>query len=127
MRIFVLMLAIFVIGIGAVFLFGMLAADQEPLIRYRQLLPEEERVILHKGTETAGSGAYEEEFSQGVYVCKQCDQPLFVSASKFASGCGWPSFDEEVSGAVKNIKDADGQRTEIVCSYCSPFRTSLYW
>lgn len=111
-----LVLAAFAICVGAVFL---MAGDKEALIRYRHLTPEDARVIIHKGTEMPGSGAYEEEFSKGVYVCKQCDQPLFISEYKFASGCGWPSFDEEIPGAVTTIKDSDGQREEIVCSFCS--------
>ena len=82
------------------------------------LTPEEARVILNKGTETPFTGQYEDFFVEGVYHCRQCDAPLYTSDAKFHSGCGWPSFDQEIVGAVKHIPDADGRRTEIVCHNC---------
>lgn len=85
---------------------------------YNTLNAEEQRVILHKGTEAPFSGEYENFFEKGVYVCKQCNTPLFTSESKFHSGCGWPSFDESIKGAVKEQLDADGRRTEILCANC---------
>ncbi|MCB0572059.1 MAG: bifunctional methionine sulfoxide reductase B/A protein [Phaeodactylibacter sp.] len=85
---------------------------------YNELTPKEERVILHKGTEMAFSGAFHNYKESGTYICKQCNQPLFRSDDKFNSGTGWPSFDDFIPGAVKEIPDADGQRTEIVCSNC---------
>jgi methionine-R-sulfoxide reductase len=84
-----------------------------------KLTPAEERVIVHKGTELPFSGEYDDFFEEGTYVCRRCDAPLYVSNAKFHSGCGWPSFDQEIEGAVKRSPDPDGQRTEIVCATCS--------
>ena len=85
---------------------------------YRQLTQEEERVIIHKGTEYPGTGEYTDFFGDGVYRCKQCGAELYRSSSKFHSGCGWPSFDGEIEGAVARVPDKDGRRTEIVCASC---------
>lgn len=85
---------------------------------YNQLTPEEEWVILHKGTERPFTGALLDNKAQGLYVCKRCDTPLYTSESKFESHCGWPSFDDEIPGAVKRVPDADGRRVEIVCANC---------
>ncbi len=87
-------------------------------MEYRRLTREEERVILHKGTEYPFTGEYEKNFRKGIYRCKRCNAPLYRSESKFDAGCGWPSFDEEIKGAVRKVPDRDGIRTEIQCSAC---------
>ncbi len=85
---------------------------------YRELTPEEHRVIIEKGTERPNTGKYNKHDDKGVYVCKRCGAHLYESTSKFKSGCGWPSFDDEVEGAVMRKPDADGMRTEILCNSC---------
>jgi peptide methionine sulfoxide reductase msrA/msrB len=88
-------------------------------MKYNTLTPEEQRVILNKGTERPFSGIYEHHDEKGTYTCKQCDAPLYRSNDKFDAQCGWPSFDDEIPGAVKRVPDADGRRTEIVCANCN--------
>ena len=86
--------------------------------KFDELTPSEKEVIENKGTETPFSGEYDQFFEPGIYVCKRCKAPLYRAEAKFDAGCGWPSFDQEIQGAVKKIPDADGMRTEIQCSNC---------
>lgn len=83
-----------------------------------KLTDEEKRVIIDKGTEAPFTGEYVNNKKEGVYVCRQCGAPLYNSSAKFDSGCGWPSFDEEIVGAVHKKLDVDGRRTEITCAKC---------
>lgn len=86
--------------------------------KLNNLNEEEARVILQKGTEYPFTGTLLNVNEPGLYICKQCDAPLYRSEDKFDAHCGWPSFDDEIPGAVRRLPDADGQRTEIVCAQC---------
>jgi methionine-R-sulfoxide reductase len=85
---------------------------------FKKLSPQEERVIVNKRTETPFTGKYFAFWDKGTYVCKRCGAKLYRSENKFEANCGWPSFDEEIPGAVKRMPDPDGKRTEIECVNC---------
>lgn len=88
------------------------------MIKFNKLSFEEERVIVDKGTEVPFTGEFNNHFDEGEYTCKRCNAILYKSNSKFESNCGWPSFDDEVEGAITRLPDPDGKRTEIICSKC---------
>ncbi len=92
--------------------------NPEQATQYNKLTPQEERVIVHKGTEAPYTGKYYKHKEPGNYICRRCNQPLYRSKDKFESNCGWPSFDDEIKGAVVRVPDIDGMRTEIICSNC---------
>lgn len=87
--------------------------------KMKELTAEEKGVIVDKGTELPFTGKYNDNKANGIYICKRCATPLYNSDSKFDSMCGWPSFDDEIKGAVARKLDADGKRTEILCANCS--------
>jgi len=87
-------------------------------MKYNELNSAEERVIVHRGTERPFSGKYYQNKENGTYICKRCGATLYRSEDKFDAHCGWPSFDDEIPGAIKRVPDADGRRTEIICNNC---------
>ena len=118
-------------GAAILLALGACSAQQDPANRetpmpaalqrtnaWRALTPAEEAVIVRKATERPGTGIYEKFHEPGTYVCRRCGAALYRAEDKFAAGCGWPSFDAEVPGAVRRQTDADGERTEILCATC---------
>lgn len=95
-----------------------LLVKKKSSMEWNKLTKEEEDVIVHKGTEYPGTGKLLNNKQEGTYICKRCNAPLYRSESKFESHCGWPSFDDEIKGAVVKVADADGSRTEIICANC---------
>jgi len=112
MKIFKILISI-VLFIGVIVL---MAQTKES--NFNKLSSKEKHIILDKGTEQPFTGEYDILFEKGIYLCRQCNTPLYRSSDKFDSHCGWPSFDDEISGAIKRVPDSDGRRTEIVCANC---------
>jgi methionine-R-sulfoxide reductase len=92
----------------------------------KHLTPEEEKIILEKGTEAPFSGKYNEYKKKGIYTCKKCGTKLFASDDKFDSGSGWPSFDDAIEGAIRRTSDSDGKGVEIVCANCDAHLGHVY-
>jgi peptide-methionine (R)-S-oxide reductase len=86
--------------------------------KFNELTDAEVRVIVGKGTERPFTGEYTDLKEAGTFICRRCNLPLYRSNDKFDSHCGWPSFDDEIPGAVARHRDADGRRVEIVCANC---------
>ncbi|KTD34392.1 bifunctional methionine sulfoxide reductase B/A protein [Legionella moravica] len=91
----------------------------EYLDKTASLPPEVQRIVCNKATEYPHTGQYNKVNSHGTYLCRRCGLALFRGISQFSSGCGWPSFDDNIAHAVKQVPDRDGMRTEIVCSRCA--------
>ena len=87
-------------------------------MQLNKLTEEEKHVILAKGTERAFTGEYDDFYKDGVFICRQCNTPLFSSKAKFDAHCGWPAFDDDFPNSIKRVPDEDGSRTEIQCANC---------
>ncbi len=108
----------FYIVISLFYALQVMAQEKKSESEYNILNEFEQFVILNKGTEPPFTGAFYKHDKNGIYICKQCDAPLYRSSDKFDSHCGWPGFDDEIEGAIKKIMDADGRRIEIICANC---------
>lgn len=97
---------------------GKFTLKKDTVMKFNVLNDFEKQVIEGKGTERPYTGIYYKHNETGTYLCKKCNAPLYRSADKFDAHCGWPSFDDEIKGAVKRTVDADGRRTEITCTKC---------
>ncbi|HYD35763.1 MAG TPA: methionine-R-sulfoxide reductase [Vitreimonas sp.] len=97
-------------------------------MKLNPLTPEEKRVIIDKGTEAPFTGEYDEHFVEGIYLCRQCETPLYTSTAKFHSGCGWPSFDQEIPDAATHIPDPRwyGKYDELMCAQCGAHLGHLF-
>lgn len=85
---------------------------------FNSLTSEEKHVIIDKGTQAPFTGEYDDFYDDGTFICRRCNAPLFSAKAKFDAHCGWPAFDDTFAGSIKEIPDADGQRTEIRCANC---------
>lgn len=92
--------------------------EHQQSVKYNELTPQQRAVIVNKATDRPFTGDYYQKKDAGIYVCRQCNNPLYRSEDKFDSHCGWPSFDDEIDGAVTRVPDADGERVEIICNNC---------
>jgi methionine-R-sulfoxide reductase len=92
--------------------------NKQSMKKYNTLSAQEEQVIINKATDRPFTGDYYKKNDKGLYICRQCNNPLYTSDDKFDSHCGWPSFDQEIKGSVNRVIDADGRRVEIICENC---------
>jgi peptide methionine sulfoxide reductase msrA/msrB len=92
-----------------------------------KLTSDEVRILLNKGTETAFSGEHYLNFDDGIYLCKLCNTPLFLSTDKFHSCCGWPAFDDAIKESIKLVPEPDGESTEVVCACCGGHLGHVYY
>lgn len=118
MRVVTWMVLVLIATTGLWLVFPVNAGERSEDMALNPLTPEEQRIILNQGTEMPNSGDLLHNKAQGTYLCRQCNAPLYLSEHKFQSHCGWPSFDDEIKGAVKRLPDPDGRRTEIRCATC---------
>lgn len=107
-----------ILFLASFLILGIMTSNGQTNSKYKTLTAEEEQVIVYKGTERPFTGQYNDYSDEGFYNCKRCGAALYKSSDKFDGHCGWPSFDDEISGSIKRVLDADGRRTEILCANC---------